>query len=323
MRGMEDTVIGIGIDIGGTNVKLGAFTGEGRMLAERRFSTESARGRADFIRRLSTAALELKSSLVGRAVSVGIGMAGDIDPDAGSARFSPNLCGWRGLPVAGPLEKALRLPCFLENDANMAAWGAYASELKGAGGSAIAVTLGTGIGGGIILDGKLYHGAHGSAGEIGHFVIRPGGARCGCGQKGCLEAYCGSGAVMAAARALVKDEASFIRKYADPARPRFNTVCLARAARAGNPAAKKVWRDMGESLGMGLAGAVLLFNPEHIILTGGVSRAADCFLPAMKKVFAGQSIATPFKRVKVKASRSADLGVLGAALYGLHRAAGR
>ncbi|MDQ7773212.1 MAG: ROK family protein [Elusimicrobiales bacterium] len=316
-------MIGIGIDIGGTNVKLGAFTGEGRALAERRFKTESGRGRADFIKRLSRAALELKDSLVGRAVSVGIGMAGDMDPDAGAARFSPNLCGWRGLQVSGPLEKALKLPCFLENDANMAAWGAYASELKGSGGSAIAVTLGTGVGGGIILDGKLYHGAHGSAGEIGHFVIRPGGARCGCGQRGCLEAYCGSGAVMAAARALVKDEESFVRKYADPARPRFNTVCLARAARAGNAAARKVWRDMGESLGMGLAGAVLLFNPEHIILTGGVSRAADCFLPATRKVFAGQSIATPFKRVKVRVARSADLGVLGAALYGLHRAAGR
>ncbi|MDT8287219.1 MAG: ROK family protein [Elusimicrobiales bacterium] len=316
-------MIGIGIDIGGTNVKLAAFTGEGRVLAERRFSTEPGRGRADFIKRLSKAAVELKSSLVGRAVSVGIGMAGDIDPDDGSARFSPNLGGWRNLPVAGPLEKTLKLPCFLENDANMAAWGAYASELKGAGGSAIAVTLGTGVGGGIILDGKLYHGAHGSAGEIGHIVIRPGGARCGCGQRGCLEAYCGSGAVMSAARSLVKNETAFVRKYADPARPRFNTVCLARAARAGNTAAKKVWTGMGESLGMGLSGPVLLFNPEYIILTGGVSRAADCFLPAMKKVFEGQSIATPFKRVKIKVSRSADLGVLGAALYGLHRAAGR
>lgn len=324
-------MIGIGIDIGGTNVKLGAFTGrgsggragEGRMLAERRFKTESGRGRADFIRRLSRAARELKESLAGRAVSVGIGMAGDIDPEKGAARFSPNLCGWRNLPVAGPLEKALGLPCFVENDANMAAWGAYASELKGAGGSAIAVTLGTGIGGGIILDGKLYHGSHGSAGEIGHVVIRPDGARCGCGQRGCLEAYCGSGAVMAAARALVKDEASFVRKYADPARPRFNTVCLARAARAGNAAARKVWRDMGESLGMGLAGAVLVLNPDYIILTGGVSRAADCLLPSLREVFSRQSIQTPFKRVRIKVSRSADLGVLGAALYGLHRAAGR
>lgn len=316
-------MIGIGIDIGGTNVKLAAFTAEGRQLAESRFKTESGRGRADFLRRLTGAARELKGSLAGKAVSVGIGMAGDIDPDAGAARFSPNLCGWRDLPVAGPLEKALKLPCFIENDANMAAWGAYASELKGAGGNAIAVTLGTGVGGGIILDGKLYHGAHGSAGEIGHFVIRPGGARCGCGQRGCLEAYCGSGAVMAAARARVKNEEAFVRKYADPARPRFNTVCLARAARAGNAAAGKVWRDMGESLGLGLAGAVLLFNPSHIILTGGVSRAADRFLPSLRKVFAGQSIQTPFKRVRIKVSRSADLGVMGAALYGLHRAAGR
>ncbi len=322
MKLTEDIVIGIGIDIGGTNVKLAAFTAEGRQLAESRFKTESGRGRADFLRRLTEAARALKGSLAGKAVSVGIGMAGDIDPDAGVARFSPNLCGWRDLPVAGPLEKALKLPCFIENDANMAAWGAYAAE-PGAGGNAIAVTLGTGIGGGMILNGKLYHGSHGSAGEIGHFIIRPGGARCGCGRRGCLEAYCGSGAVMAAARARVKNEEAFVRKYADPARPRFNTVCLARAARAGNAAAKKVWRDMGESLGMGLAGAVLLFDPERIILTGGVSRAADCFLPAMKKVFAAQSIATPFKRVKVKVSRSADLGVMGAALYGLHRAAGR
>ena len=150
--------------------------------------------------------------------------------------------------------------------------------------------------------------------------IVPDGRLCGCGGKGCLEAYCGSGAIMRRARELVKNEAAYVKKFADPERPRFNTICLTRAAEAGDPAGRKVWAETGHHLGRGLASLILVLNPGCVVLTGGVSRARKWFLPAMMEVLKDQQIKTPFARVKVKISDDADLGSHGAALFGLERA---
>lgn len=312
-------MLGIGIDIGGTNTKLVVVNRAGKLLAQERFKTESKRGPADFIKRLGAAVEGLRRDYGRQLVSVGIGAAGDVDPERGVLRFAPNL-GWRNVRLAGPLEKLTGLPCAMENDANMAAWGAYEIELKRKYQDVLTLTLGTGIGSGLILGGKLYHGASGTAGEAGHVKIQPGGRLCGCGGKGCLEAYCGSHAIMARARELIKCEEKFVKRYADPDRERFNTICLTRAAEAGNAAARRVWAETGTYLGMGLAGLILVLNPGCIVLTGGVSRARKWFMPAMRKALSGQQIKTPFERVKIKISDDADLGSHGAALFGLERA---
>lgn len=309
---------GIGIDIGGTNTKLVVIDGRGRLLHEERFHTLGENGGyADFMRRLLSNVKRLKK--LWRPGSIGVGAAGDVDPEKGVIRFSPNLEKWRNAPISAPLKKLTGVPCTLENDANMAAWGAYELELKKKYANVLAVTLGTGIGGGLILNGRHYHGATGSAGEIGHNKIRPGGERCHCGAQGCLEAYCGSYALMRDARKAIKAPEAFIRRYAAPGREKLNTICLTRAADAGNAVALRLWREFGENLGRGLADAILLFNPGCVVLTGGVSRASRHFLGPLKKVFAGQQIKTPFRRVCLRVARNADLGVLGAALFGMER----
>jgi len=290
----------------------------GELLAQERFRTEAGRGAADFVRRLSAAVLPLRRKYGKQLVSIGIGAAGDVDPEKGRIRFSPNLA-WRNVRLTGPLEKLTGLPCFMENDANMAAWGAFEMELGRKKSSSITLTLGTGIGMGIILDGGLYHGATGSAGEAGHMKLECEGRRCNCGGRGCLEAYCGSYAIMARARELIKDEKTFMERFSAPGHVKFNTICLTNAAAAGNKAARKVWADTGAYLGRGLAGLILLLNPDYVVLTGGVSKAKKWFLPALNAVLAKQQITTPFSSVRVKVSDNPDLGSLGAALFGLEK----
>ncbi len=312
-------MLGIGIDIGGTNTKLVVINRSGKLLAQERFKTEARLGPASFLRRLGAAVSSFRQDYGRQLVSVGIGAAGDVDPERGVLRYAPNL-GWRNVRLAGPLEKLTGLPCAVENDANMAAWGAYEIELKRKYPDVLTLTLGTGIGSGMVIGGKLYHGATGSAGEAGHMKIVPGGRLCGCGGRGCLEAYCGSGAIMRRARELAGCEERFVKRFADPARPRFNTICLTRAAEAGNAAARRVWAETGDALGRGLASLILVLNPGCVVLTGGVSRARKWFMPALKKVLAHQQITTPFRKVKIRISDDADLGSHGAALFGLERA---
>lgn len=312
-------MLGIGIDIGGTNTKLVVVNRAGKLMAQERFRTEPSRGVPVFIKHLASAVAEFKRDYGRQLVSIGIGAAGDVDPERGILRFAPNL-GWKNAKISGPLEKLTGLPCSMENDANMAAWGAYELELGRRSANILTLTLGTGIGSGMVLDSKLYHGSTGSAGEAGHIKLEPNGRPCHCGGRGCFEAYCGSYAIMARARELIKNEAAFAKKYSRPGHEKFNTICLTNAAAAGNAAARKVWAETGHYLGLGLAGLVLVLNPEYVVLTGGVSRALKWFMPAMQKVLREQQIKTPFLKMKVKVSDDADLGSHGAALFGLERA---
>lgn len=312
-------MLGIGIDIGGTNTKLAVLDKNGGLLREERFRTKQGSGRSAFMRRLCCALKAFKSVYGKKLFSAGVGIAGDVDPEKGLLRFSHNL-GWSRMEVAAPIKKMTGLACFVENDANMAAWGAYVLELGRAQGNVLAITLGTGIGSGLIVDGRLYHGATGSAGEAGHIKIVPGGRKCNCGGRGCLEAYCGSYAIMREAAARIPDVGGFVKKYCAPGREKLNTVCLAKAADAGHKTAAAIWSEMGGSLGRGLADVLLLFNPDCVVLTGGVSKAARHFMPALKEVFSAQQIRMPFKTVKIKIAKNADLGVYGAALFGLEKA---
>ncbi|MFA6434177.1 MAG: ROK family protein [Elusimicrobiales bacterium] len=308
---------GIGIDIGGTNTKLIVMDDKHTLLHEERFHTAPENGQADFIKRLGAAAKRLKTAW--GAESIGIGAAGDVDPEKGLLRFAPNLNKWRNVSLTAPLKKLTGLDCALENDANMAAWGAYELEINRRYGNVAAVTLGTGIGGGIIINGELYHGADGSAGELGHTKLDHDGPQCHCGAKGCLEAYCGSYALMRDAKRSIKDTQAFIARYSAPGKEKLNTICLTRAADRGHKAAKKLWREMGTNLGRGLAGMILLLNPDCVVLTGGVSKASRHFLGPLKEILALQQIATPFVKVKLVVARNADLGVYGAALLGMER----
>lgn len=314
-------MLAIGVDIGATNTKLAVLNKKGVILTEERFRTEHALGTGAFMLRLGAALKGFAHAYGKKLFSVGVGIAGDVDPEKGLLRFSPNL-GWTRFQVAAPLRRMTGLPCFVENDANMAAWGAYKLESGPcrAKNNVLAITLGTGIGAGLIIGGRLYHGSTGSAGEAGHIKIVPGGRRCNCGARGCLEAYCGSYAILRSAAARIPDAAGFIKKYGVPGRNKLNTLCLTNAADAGHKVAQEIWREVGVALGKGLSGMLLLLNPDCVVLAGGISRASRHFMPALKEIFASQQIKKPFEAVKVKIAKNADLGVCGAALLGMERA---
>jgi glucokinase len=311
-------MLGIGIDIGGTNTKLVVVNPEGKLLAQDRFKTEPSKGAAHFIKLLAGRVEAFKRDYGRQLAAIGIGAAGDVDPERGVLRFAANL-GWRNVNIVKPLEKLTGLPCAMENDANMAAWGAYVVELKRGNADILTLTLGTGIGSGMVFGGKLYHGATGSGGEAGHLKLVPDGRQCNCGGKGCFEAYCGSYAIMRRARELIKNEQAFVKKYASPGHERFNTICLTNAAADGHAASRRIWEETGHYLGLGLANLILVLNPGRVVLTGGVSKARKWFMPAMNKVLKAQQFETPFSKVKIVISDNADLGSHGAALFGLEQ----
>ncbi|MCR4820971.1 MAG: ROK family protein [Elusimicrobiales bacterium] len=307
---------GIGIDIGGTNTKLLVADEKGNVVSVSRFPTEAEKGPEDFVKRLSSAVAKIKKENNVSPLAIGIGAAGDADPETGVLRYAPNLK-WRNVPLTGPISEATGLPCVMENDANMAAWGAYVMELGRKPCNALVLTMGTGIGSGIIINGSLYHGATGTAGEAGHLTLEQGGRLCNCGRRGCLEAYCGSVGIMRRAAEAIPDQEAFIKKY-NPGGI-FDPYTLSKAYEAGDSAAIKLWHDTGRYLGEGLANLILLFNPHYVVLTGGVSKSRDKFLPAMKEVFKGQPISTPFEKLEIRASDNPELGSIGSALFGLEQ----
>ncbi|MDD2772413.1 MAG: ROK family protein [Elusimicrobiales bacterium] len=313
-------MIGIGVDAGGTFIKLLAATESGETIELKQIPTLSQDGPKAFTEKICAVVKDWQKQFKGEKLAVGIGVAGDTDPQKGVIRYSPNLSKWRNVAVSGPITEATGLHCVLENDANMAAWGAYDYELKRKYPNVLAVTMGTGVGGGLVINGVLYHGATGCAGEIGHVNVVPQGELCHCGDRGCIEAYAGHYAIVRRAeQALMRaPEKSILKKLT--ANTQISGELLAQAADEGDPIALEIWRETGSYLGRGLADICLVLNPDAIVLTGGVSMAHKHFMPAIVEAFSLRQITTPFKHVKVVAAHTSNLGSIGAALLALESA---
>ncbi|MBI2385838.1 MAG: ROK family protein [Elusimicrobia bacterium] len=287
----------VGIDVGGTYTKIGLVTPSGSIVESLQIPTEPSKGPADFKRR---AAAIVKAWTFG---SVGLGLAGGVDAKTGSLLFVPNLKGWTGYPFKKEFSKSLGVPVHVENDANAAVWGGYKVALKGVPRTVIGVTLGTGVGGGLIIDGRLHRGATGSAGEIGHLTLELDGPPCHCGRRGCLEAYAGTYGILRSAKA-------HMRRVPSPLTPK----AVADAALAGDRGALRVWDEVGTRLGQGLAGLILVLNPDAVLLLGGVARAGRLVLDPVRRVFAAQPFREPFRKVVLSSPAERDWGVVGAAL---------
>lgn len=289
--------LSVGVDVGGTFTKIGLVTPSGDLARSFQIPTEYKTSPVDFVRRVTGA-------LQGwRFDSVGLGLAGGVDAKTGTLLFSPNLKKWIGFPFKREFERRLKTRVVADNDANVAVWGGYVVGLRKKGRHVVGVTLGTGVGGGLILDGRLHRGATGGAGEIGHQIIRAGGVLCGCGRRGCLEAYVGTRGIQRIAK-------RFMRRLPSPPTPK----ALADAARAGAPGAKKVWAEVGTWLGIGLANAVMTFNPEAVLILGGVARAGRLILDPVRRVFDAQPFREPFEALTLLAPAERDWGCVGAAL---------
>jgi glucokinase len=252
------------------------------------------------------AVLDRVATLVGRVAGdarvdgVGVGLPGPVDFATRSVVHPPNLPGWEVVPVASVLEERLGVPVAIENDANAVVLG---EALFGAGRGhrvVLGLTLGTGIGGGLVIDGEVHRGATGTGTEIGHCPVRPGGRRCGCGARGCLEAY-------ASATALVKRARRVLRPPPQSARD------VAAAARRGDERALGLLEELGGYLGEGIASAVTLLDPDVVILAGGLAAASRFLMPTVRETVRERAFGGA-RRVRIVRHRLGDrAGILGAA----------
>lgn len=307
---------GIGIDAGGTFLKAIAATPDGRILAELSTPTRPERGPKAFVTEAAGLVRRLESGLGGHSPGLCVAVAGDVDPARGILRRSPNLESFEGFPLRRALSKALRRPVSLHNDANMAAWGAYVVELRRRLPTVLVLTLGTGVGGGAVIAGRLLLGATGTAAEFGHTRVVPGGYPCNCGARGCLEAHAGTYGL----RRTVADVLAERPRARSRLRGRdFTPKEAALAAAAGDGAAREAWRRVGLALGVGVVNLVYAFNPDALLFCGGLSRAGDLFLGAVRETVAAESFRGPFGHLRLGLARRGDLGSVGAAIFALER----
>lgn len=264
----------IGVDVGGTKIAAGVVDESGHLRATTRRDTpyDDPAKTEDAI---AEAVQELEASH--QAEAIGVGAAGFVDADRSTVLFAPNLA-WRNEPLGRAIEARIGLPTVVENDANAASW-AEARFGAGKGEShVVVVTVGTGIGGGIVLDGKLVRGRFGVAAEMGHFTVVPDGRRCGCGNQGCWEQYASGRALVAEARALATASpaiAATLLALAGGRARAINGRMITAAAREGDEAALECFRIVGTWLGRGIADLAAILDPGVFIIAGGVSQAGD------------------------------------------------
>jgi glucokinase len=279
----------VGVDVGGTNVVVGTMPEDGSTLHglyhEPTLVVDGPDAVVGQIRRLVDASRRTACDEVGRGieiVGVGIGSPGPLDTKRGIVRVTPNL-GWRNFPLRQRVSDAVGLPATLDNDANCAVFGEWWRGAAQGAEIVIGFTIGTGIGGGIVLHGEIYHGASDVAGEFGHMTIDSTGRRCGCGNYGCLEAYASGPAI--AARAVEGIDANMetrLPEYVDGDLSTITAQTVFQAAADGDDFARDVVKDTARFLGIGVANLANVFNPEVVVVLGGVTRAGDQLLVPLR-----------------------------------------
>src|ERR1700722_6430329 len=320
----------IGVDLGGTNLRIAAVDTEGKLLEKVGLSTKAS-GPDHVIDEMCEAIHRLTSQyrVNGQFLGAGIGIPGIIDLEAGVVRRSANLKGWEEYPVRREIEKRLGARIFLENDGKVAALGEkWLGAARGIDDMAM-ITLGTGIGGAIVLGGKIFHGMNGMAGEFGHINVEPEGVPCGCGSRGCAERYASATAVVRMAReAIAAGNAPALAKIAESG-TEFNAQAIYNLAMQGDEPAQRIFHRFGQALGMMLADIVNVLNLGVYVIGGGVSSAWGAFGPAMfkelrerstiymatapKSESAIQSAATRGKTIIARALLGSDAGLYGGA----------
>lgn len=311
-----------GVDLGGTTINTGVVSVDGqRVLGLHTAPTQADRGPkyvVDKIIGMVRESMRIASKDAGlddgAILGVGIGSPGPLDRATGTVIETPNL-GWRNFPLRDLIANALGLPAELDNDANAATIGEW---WVGAGEDVetlIGVTLGTGIGGGIVLGGKLYHGASDVAGEIGHMSIDSTGRKCKCGNYGCLEAYASGPAIAArAVEGLQTGEESLLPDLVEGELSRITAETVYEGIVAGDVFAREVMRDTAKFLGSGLANLINVLNPEMIVISGGVTRAGDHLLEPLRNEVRRRAFRHAFESCQIVTSAlGTSAGVIGAA----------
>jgi glucokinase len=309
----EKTKLVFAADLGGTHLRAAAIDETGYIYHQLKKPTPQASQAMDVVRALVEAARECenKTREDGAILTISAAIAGTVNVEEGVVLTAPNISCLAGFRLAEALRAELQRPALIENDANAAAVGEMWQGAAHGAGSIVCITLGTGVGGGIILGGKLWRGADGSAGEIGHMAIEPlGGFACACGSQGCLEVYASATAIVRmAVDALPRYPLSTLNTSED-----LTAEVVYRAGQEGDELAIEIFRRMGCYLGIGLANLVNILNPEMIVIAGGVANGWDLFAKHALNEVAGRAFPLPASRVQIKRGQCGDnAGLLGAA----------
>ena len=302
----------VGIDIGGTNIRAAVVDAEGKILAREKTKSGAREGIEKLILNLKNIINDLSEY---GAEAVGIGIPGIINQKTGHLTQAPNISGVDNFPLFNELKKNLPSINFIvENDANSVALGEY---WKGAGSesnSMLMIVIGTGLGGGIILNGNLWKGEDGMAGEIGHIIIDPNGPLCNCGNYGCFESFVSSEAI----RRMVKTKTS-LKPYLENVHNDDIPEAVMQLAKKGEREAKDIWDEIGTSLGIGITSLINLLNVDSVVIGGGVSNAWELFQENMISEMNKRALRGPLEKVSVyPAILGDDAGILGSAYLALN-----
>jgi glucokinase len=310
----------VGVDLGGTKILSGVFDHSLECVGTAKLSTKSTRGVDKVIERIARCAQDAvdEADLTFKQIAgVGIGAPGAVDFDAGTVIFAPNLDGWKEINLKKELEKILGVPVFVENDCNISTLGVYVSELKSKPRSMVGVFVGTGIGGGLIVDGELYSGAGHTAGEVGHMVIDVNGPKCGCGNKGCFEALASRTAIFQQIKAGIKDgQKTLLTEMLGEDLSDLRSGDLRKAIRRGDKFVDRIIEGASEYIGIATANLINVLNPEVFVLGGGVIEALeDEMMSVIVETAKDYAMPGTLKGVEIVASKLGDnAGITGAAV---------
>jgi glucokinase len=268
----------VGVDLGGTKILAGVFTPQLKLLQSAKLSTKSSRGFEAVVERVARCvrdAVDEADLSLKNVKAIGIGAPGAVDPESGEVIYAPNL-DWKNAPLKKELEKRLEVPVFAENDTNLCTLGVHEVELKGRPRHLLGLFLGTGVGGGLIIDGKLYRGFNRTAGEVGHMVIEVGGPECGCGNKGCFEALASRTAIFRRIQERLKEGGkTVLTEMLGPGLADMKSGDLRKAIKRGDKLVERVIEEAAEYTGIAVANLINILNPEVVVLGGGVIDALE------------------------------------------------
>ena len=316
----------IGIDIGATRLKTGLVTRAGKLVSKEVFETGEIAGPANLVEVSELAADRLLGEQGIRKNSVGgigVGAPGWVDHLRGIVHELTNISGWRDVPLVERLEQATGLISFVDNDANVMAVGEMVHGAGRGHHNFVCLTLGTGVGGAIVVDGEVYRGADGLAGEIGHMVLDMNGPHCACGARGCLERYVGNRFIVENALRRIEESSgdrnkSLLLEMACGRPEKITPKLIARAAAGGDRQALEVWKETGHRLGTALAVLANLLNPECFIIGGGVAEAGAMLFDQMRSALASLAMNRLGETIPIlEAQLGEDAGVIGAATFAM------
>lgn len=317
-KGIEKEKFAIGVDLGGTNIRIALVSGDGVIKDYLKIPTNAQQDKEVTITRIKQGIYQIirQSDLEIKSINgIGIGAPGPLDFQKGIIHFAPNLPGWEEVPLGEIIKEEFQISVKIENDANAAAWGEKSFGIAQGVDELVCLTLGTGIGGGLIFQGKIYHGKNNVAGEAGHIIVNKDGPLCNCGNFGCLEAYSSAAGIKNRVSRRIKE-----LEISDPSifyQNNSNQISLVRVfeqAREGNSIVKDIVEEAIEYLGIGITTLVNLLNPEMVVLVGGITNEGDKLLNPIKDIVFHRAMRYHVADLKIVFGKLGEYaGVTGAA----------